>query len=715
MATQTPRSAVQGVLTSDTPARRKLVRGMIFVFIALALFTFSFRIEALSYQNYLRDQKLDNTIKLIQVKERIETEVFSLMLDLNSISTVIGQNPDINPTEFNIKAVDFVLANPDIKMVIAAPDLVSTMVFPRYGNDDAVGIDFRDDPDLFEAIEEIMGTGEGMISGPVKQPDGSLGLILRKPVIQQNEIGANEPWGLVSVVLDYASFMENLGISAMDQEYDVLIAQAGVQDGEVRETLVGDAGLLDLDPVVLDLTFPFGAWQLAVTPDGGWPGQRPGFIGRWLLRTALIAFSILCLWYVMRLSDRGRAAERQLSVGIEALDHGFVMFDSDRRLVAFNRKYKQLAGGSGMVRIGSRYEDIVKANLELGLIPDAVGREKEWYDNWSKRLKTKSSDNEQVLADGRLIRAYDRPMEDGSVVGLRIDITDLKKAQMAAEAANKAKTDFMGVLSHELRTPLTVILGHARLAKNFRSMPAYKKMSDAFGKYPEVRDEISPELDKIHNQIAKMMEALERSGNHLFFLISEILDFAKIDSGTLVMDMEEITTEEILGPVVDQMRPMVEEKGLNFQIEKAPGTLTGDCKRLQQVLINLIGNATKFTETGTIGVKVEADGDHFKFSVSDTGIGIPDEHISKVFEAFHQVDSTSGRKFGGTGLGLAISQDIARAHEGVLTLNSKVGEGSKFTMRIPREQKNVAEPEETGEATDETSSASGDVPQSMVA
>jgi signal transduction histidine kinase len=287
-------------------------------------------------------------------------------------------------------------------------------------------------------------------------------------------------------------------------------------------------------------------------------------------------------------------------------------------------------------------------------------------------------------------------MEDGSVVGLRIDISDLKKAQIAAEAANKAKTDFMGVLSHELRTPLTVILGHAQLAKNFRSMPAYKKLLAEIETHPELTQEVEPKLDAMSDQIGKMMEAIERSGNHLFTLISEILDFAKIDSGTLSMDMEPATACDIVEPVVEQMRPMVEHKGLRLDAQCAPLDLVGDSKRLQQVLINLIGNASKFTDNGTISVEVAQEGDDILFKVKDTGIGIPKEHLSRVFEAFHQVDSTSGRKYGGTGLGLAISRDIARAHGGDMSASSIEGQGSTFTMRIPRAEA-VAQPQEAEE------------------
>lgn len=661
---------------------RVLFHGALAVSLAAIILAISIRLEVLSYQNYVRDLKLNSTVQLIEVRQRIEADLFERILALNTFATELGESPDMNSTEFNIKAVDFVLSNPDVVAVTAAPDKVVKMVFPLHRGANQLGVDYRDDTALNRRIDEALRTGDGVITGPVQLPDGGRGLVMRKPVFTQNELSANEPWGVLSVVLDYDSFVENLNILEIEQDYDILIRETG--DVENAQVLLGDLAVLDHNPIIMNFDFPFGQWQLAATSDGGWPQHMPGYLSRWIQRLVFLVICLATLMYVLRLAHTRRLAERQLSIGLEALDHGFVMFDPDRRLVAFNKKYKQLAGGSGMVRVGARYEDIVKANLRKGLIPDAVGREKEWYENWSKRLTDKSSDNEQVLADGRLIRAYDRPMEDGSVVGLRIDITDLKAAQMAAEAANKAKTDFMGVLSHELRTPLTVILGHARLAKNFRSMPAYRKLVAEMEKHPEIGDDVVTKLDAVHNQIVTMMTALERSGDHLLFLISEILDFAKIDSGTLNMDMEPITAHDIVAPVTDQMRPMVQEKGLSLDVMNADFPLSGDSKRLQQILINLIGNASKFTEEGKISVKVSEQNDKVVFDVTDTGIGIPEEHLTKVFEAFHQVDSTSGRQYGGTGLGLAISRDIARAHGGDLTATSVVGQGSTFTLTLPK-------------------------------
>lgn len=666
--------------------QRILGRSLLVGFVAAVMIGITAKIEELSYESYLRDLKLEATVNLIDVREQISEGVSDYVLALTELATMVGQNPGVSEAEFSAVAAELTTDIPEVRAVAVAPDLTVEMVYPLDKNAAMMGQKDVQDELHYILTGRVLQAGEGRISGPDIESDGSRTITLKKAVFTSSPTGGSKFWGIVLLKIDHTAALQRLGIPEFEENYDLLIKDFSAADPGAERILAGDTAVVDRDPVEIAFAFPFGRWTLAATPEGGWPTHRPGYLANWIERSIMIAASLFALWYIMSLLDRRRLAEKLLSTGIEALDHGFVMFDADRRLIAFNNKYKQLAGGSGMVKIGTRYEDIVKANLAAGLIPDAVGREEEWYAEWSERFEIKAADKEQVLADGRLIRAYDRPMADGSVVGLRIDITDLKKAQIAAEAANKAKTDFMGVLSHELRTPLTVILGHAQLAKNIRNMPVFKKLKAEIESHPDSAGETLPKLEAMNDQIVKMMEALERSGNHLFTLISEILDFAKIDSGTLSMEMEDVTAASVVDSVVEQMRPMVEEKGLKLELDRVDCAIHADTKRIQQVIINLISNASKFTDEGGISVSVKQTDTAVLLSVRDTGIGIPEDQLKKVFEAFHQVDNSSGRKYGGTGLGLAISRDIALAHGGDMVATSVMGEGSTFTLTLPRPQ-----------------------------
>ncbi len=682
---------------SRRKARGNSLWGRLVAFAALAatLASLAYLIEMLTYENYVRDRKLQVSVELLQVAKRMEGKIYEHILNISELATEIGQDPDMNRTAFNLEAVDYVRAHPDAVYVAIAPKNVVTMAFPSQGNEHVIGQDLSDITLPSPVVPQPSTAQEGLVlSKAFQMPGAPAGLLLAKSVLSTTAEGTKNPWGSIVLVLDNSRFLASLAIDGLADRYDLVIRDLSRGGSGGPQIIMGDRTVLTQDPILLNFDLPIGQLQLAAIPNGGWPSHEPNSLWRIALEVILIAGFLIGLWHVARLADTRRAAERKLSMGIEALDHGFVMFDADRRLVAFNRKYKELAGGSGMVKIGSRYEDIVKGSLSEGLIPDAIGREDEWFREWAKRFEASQADHdterEQVLADGRTIHAYDKPMPDGSFVGLRIDISALKKAQFAAEAANRAKTDFLGVLSHELRTPLTVILGQTKLAQNFQRLPEYHALIEQIDALPEGGEAVKATLEPVFAKILWMLSGMERSGNHLFTLISEILDFAKIESGTLTMDMEPTSADTIAEAVAEQMRQLIETKGLAFHVDVQALDLLGDEQRLRHVLINLIGNALKFTDEGAIWLSVSAEGNEVLFSVRDTGIGIPDDHLERIFGAFQQVDATSTRKYCGTGLGLAISKDIAEAHGGALTVTSTPGVGSVFTLRLPKAEPAIA-------------------------
>jgi signal transduction histidine kinase/putative methionine-R-sulfoxide reductase with GAF domain len=237
---------------------------------------------------------------------------------------------------------------------------------------------------------------------------------------------------------------------------------------------------------------------------------------------------------------------------------------------------------------------------------------------------------------------------------------EIARKSRELEIASQHKSDFVANMSHELRTPLAAILGYAELTQE-----------GFYGPLPE-----------------KSLDALTRirsNGKHLLGLINTVLDIAKIESGQFTLNMAEYAIESVVETVRSATESLAQNKKLALKTEVAKPIPIGlgDEQRLTQVLLNLVGNAIKFTDTGEIRVTAKAVDGHFNVSVSDTGPGIPEEHKTRIFDQFHQVDSSNTKAKGGTGLGLAIAKQIVEMHGGRIWVESTVGKGSTFQMQLP--------------------------------
>jgi signal transduction histidine kinase len=228
------------------------------------------------------------------------------------------------------------------------------------------------------------------------------------------------------------------------------------------------------------------------------------------------------------------------------------------------------------------------------------------------------------------------------------------------EEASQHKSQFLANMSHELRTPLNAILGYTEL------------MAD--GAYGELSDTMLGVLKK-----------LEAQGKHLLGLISDVLDLSKIEAGQLVLELSDYSIQDIAQTVRSTLEPLAADKKLGFKVEVAPRLPSGrgDGRGLTQVLINLVGNAIKFTDTGEVAIKAEAHNGSFHVSVRDTGPGISSADQARLFQEFQQADNTITKKKGGTGLGLAISKRIIEMHGGRIGVESQPGQGSTFTFTLP--------------------------------
>ena len=239
-------------------------------------------------------------------------------------------------------------------------------------------------------------------------------------------------------------------------------------------------------------------------------------------------------------------------------------------------------------------------------------------------------------------------------------ISDLIQARNKAEESDRLKSAFLANMSHEIRTPLNSIIGFSEL------------MADP---------------DFAASQQTEFAQIIINSGNSLLSIISDIMDFSKIEAGQVIVNKFPFVTQNLISGLLREYSIVAQGKGIDLRSDflnpKEDIWIMSDEYRLKQVLVNLVGNAIKFTKEGYVELGIEANGDFIQFRVSDTGIGIPEEYHDKIFERFRQVESSNSRKYGGNGLGLAISKSLVEMMGGEIWLESDQGKGSTFYFTIP--------------------------------
>ncbi|MEC9347550.1 MAG: ATP-binding protein [Pseudomonadota bacterium] len=362
----------------------------------------------------------------------------------------------------------------------------------------------------------------------------------------------------------------------------------------------------------------------------------------------------------------------QIVAALEHVSDAFVIYDAQGRLVVCNRNFRELyAYTEDEARPGVHFRELGEIDLKRGnvVVGDEFGDGEAYLSRKAEYRSSLTGSFTVRLRDGRWIKTTDRRMPDGGFVSIQTDITDMKlqelelrRARDEAETANRAKSRFLANMSHELRTPLNAIIGFASMLEQ-----------EAYGPHG-------------HPKYGEYAHDIWTAGHHLLGLIEDILDLSRIEMNAIVLKPETVVLAEMSELCRTLLGHKAREAGLelNIAVEPADLAVTGDRRRLEQILVNLVGNSIKFTPRGgRIDVTWRKEPGEVVLSVRDTGIGIEPGLRKLVFEPFRQAAEGADAGKGGVGLGLALVKRFAEMHGGRVRLSSEVGRGTLIEVLLP--------------------------------
>jgi len=658
------------------------------VLLFLGLLGLGALLERLDDERHSLTQHAEVQKHLAEVGNRLNNLLVSDLQLVRGLVSVINLDPALDQARFEQVVRPLLAGQTHLRNVVAAPGMVIRMAVPLQGNEAAIGVDYRRTPSQAEAAQRARDSGQLVLAGPLKLVQGGTGLIARLPVFVGGAQGQHF-WGLVSAVIDQDRLFRSAGVQSPAQPIEVAIrgTDARGADGAV---FLGRAAVFEHKPVLFELPLPQGSWQLAAVPRGGWTTHSPS---QWQLRAGYGFAALLLLGVFVALArslaaasvarERAETAQRQVLAILEGAPDATLLLDGDGRIERANTQAERLFGRRREQIEGQPLAELVPA-AERGRL-STLGPQ--GFVAMARAERDNHLEMTGVRADGSLfplemslsllqLDGADRVAAAIRDVSLRKEVeaelarhrdhleseveqrtAQLAAAKEAAESASVAKTQFLANMSHEIRTPLNAITGMAYLIRH----------------------------DGVSDEQARRLDTLESASRHLLQVINAVLDLSKIESGHFELSQAAVDLHELVDDVQSMLRDAVRAKGLQLtaEIDRPPAPLQGDGTRLQQALLNLAVNAVRFTDRGTVALRVRVEADagsrcRLRFEVQDTGVGIDAQTLARLFSAFEQADNTSTREHGGTGLGLVITRKLAQLMGGDAGAESTPGVGSRF-------------------------------------
>jgi len=598
------------------------------------------------------------------------------------------------------------------------PDLfITEFIEPAHA--DAPGFDWARDPHVRAALEDATLDNQPRAT-PLLAPGlpvAEHGSILVALPVYRNGVPVQTPqqrrdaiFGWVYMPLD-PGLMFHAFTQIVDRELDLHISDGGpdgplLYDDDACQRLPAPTRAGGTYAAVVPLEFAGRRWSAAMRSTSLFRGGSHGPV--WVITLGGLAVSGMLGILLHRESTglrRARALARSmtaelrlLAVVAERTSNAVAVTDARRRIIWVNEAFTRIKGYTLDELCGLTPGRVLQCEETDPATVQAIREALNQGRPFRCELLNRAKDGRRIWLDVEFQPVRDPAGRVVNYISVQTDVTErrraeaeLREARLAAEEASRAKSEFLANMSHEIRTPITAILGFADLlVEQGEDLPAPERLEHA--------------------------RTIRRNSEHLLKVINDILDISKIESGRLTVERLAVSPARVIAEVVSMMSVRAREKGLTLSVEVAesmPALVLSDPVRLRQVLFNLVGNAIKFTQAGSVTIRAAPGPDgqtaHLRIDVVDTGIGMTPEQIGRIFNPFVQGDASTTRRFGGSGLGLVISQRLAAMLGGRIAVVSEPAKGSTFTLTLAAE----ALPEVPGAAVNDGPSTPALAPMAL--
>ena len=619
---------------------------------------------------YANQQEYKNTLlsKVSVIRAKLEGNINSNATLVKGLVVAISLEPEMTTQRFTALTTPLLSGRSQIRNIAAAPDLIIRYMNPVAGNEAAIGINYRDIPEQFNAVNMAREKSELILAGPIDLIQGGQGFIARIPVFTNTE-SANTPkfWGIISSVIDVEKFYNASGLYDMNLDFDIAIRNQSNTNNQAY-TFFGDPNLFDADPILTEITLPYGSWLLAAAPKGGWLNniQSSMAFRLGLFVTGLVIFIPLVILSVSM--AKSRESENRLRLLFDISPVGITL--NNFKTGAFIEANDTLLKATGYT-----YEEF--KNLSYWDITPLKDKKDETIrlENLHRTGRYGPYENEYIRKDGSLYPVLINRMMINDTSGNKMiwsfveDISKRKKAEKTLQRSQKmdAIGQLTGGLAHDFNNILGVILGNLELLSG----------------------DLTNKNDKVNKRINSINKAAERAVN----LTKQLLIFSRKKPAQQTCTNINVLVEEMENLISRSITPEIE---LTHEFENDLWLCKIDQGEFEDALLNLSINARDaMKKHGTLIIKTRNvtlssafcelidnafPGDYVELSVSDNGTGISAEHQEHIFEPFFSTKD-EGK---GTGLGLAMVYGFAQRSDGFVDVYSQEGLGSTFKIYLPR-------------------------------